>query len=108
MLEVALSRAEPRGHATKEEKLKSLLTAAKTANADPSFANSAYGSEQTTAPAALMGLASKAEDYVGTNIGGLGQVRVGAAPMAHMADPDGDYCSPAILQWAYAGGEKNV
>ena len=40
MLEVALSRAEPRGHATKEEKLKSLLTAAKTANVDPSFANS--------------------------------------------------------------------
>ena len=39
--EVALSRAEARGHATKEEKLKSLLTAAKTANVDPSFANSA-------------------------------------------------------------------
>ena len=39
--EVVLSRAEARGHATKEEKLKSLLTAAKTANVDPSFANSA-------------------------------------------------------------------
>ena len=46
--------------------------------------------------------------YVGTNTGGLGQVKVGAAPTAHMADPDGGYCSPAILQWAYAGGEKNV
>ena len=82
--EVGLSIAEPRGHARKEEKLKSLFTAAKTANVERSFANPAPTEhEQTAAPAAQMGLASAAANFVSANSGGGGKSEWELPPGTH-------------------------
>ena len=68
----------PRGHAAKEEKLKSLLTAGQTINwhhGDWLCKLSGYGTSKwtTSAPAAKTGLPLAAVDYAGTYTWGLGR-----------------------------------
>ena len=85
-VEVGLkTQLSPRDHATKEESLKSLLTAAQTANWHlfnrPCKLSTYRTSKQTTsAPAAKTGLALAAIDFVSTYTWGLGQATVEAAP----------------------------
>ena len=106
----------PRGCATKEEKLKSLLAAALTANWQPCDQLCKLSACRTSkwaasAPAAKMGLALAAVGFVGTYTGGSGQARVWAAPIVHTAGPDPwllqswDLTSVDLCWWP---GENNI
>ena len=73
-------QVSPRGHATKEEELKSLLAAVGTVDLQPHFwlcKLSACGvSKWMSAPTAEMGLALVAVGFVGTYMWGLDQAKI--------------------------------
>ena len=79
-----LSYAEPRGHARKEEKLKSRHSCENCkCGAQLCKPSASKTSEQTTAPAAQMGLASAAANFVGANSGGGGKSESEMPPGTH-------------------------
>ena len=86
------SQLSSRGHATKEEELKSLLTAVQTMDLHPHDwlckLSTCRTSEQTmSAPAVKTGLALAAVDFVATYTWRLGQARVSAASVVPTAGP---------------------
>ena len=82
----------PRGHATKEEELKSLLTAVQTMDLHPCDQHCKLSTCRTSewtvhAPAAEMDLALAAVDFVGMYMWRLGQARVSAASIVPTMGP---------------------